>query len=83
MVAEADPNFRQLSNRPMAYVFSNGRMFYDPVPLYGQPFITDDFGTVMTDDFGTKIRADDGTATTTSTSSGFPFGSGAFGVDSF
>jgi hypothetical protein len=68
----------------MSYVFSNGRMFYDPLPLYGTPFITDDFGTIMVDDFGNQMRGDDGTAgTSTSTGTGFPFGSGAFGVDSF
>lgn len=82
MVQEADPNFRQMSNRPMAYVFSNGRMFYDRLPLYGTPYITDDFGTVIVDDSGTKIRADDGTSTT-GTSTGFVFGTGAFGIDSF
>ena len=88
LVQEADPNYRQMSNRPMAYVFSNGRMFYDPVPLYGTPFITDDFGTNIVDDYGTKIQADtgyvaQGTGTGTSTTTGFPFGQGAFGVDSF
>lgn len=81
MCFEADPDFRRLSLRPWVYEFSNGRRFVEAQPVYGTTGITDDFGTVITDDFGTPIQSD--TATSTSTSGGFPFGTGAFGVTGF
>ena len=80
MVLEADPNFRQLSLRPWVYEFSSGRLFVESLPVYGSLGITDDFGTPIRDDFGTAIQSDS-TATTTST--GFPFGTGAFGETGF
>jgi hypothetical protein len=58
MVAEADPGFRRLSNQPWGYEFSNGRRFYDPVPLYGDKVIRDDFGNAIMDDSGDTIRSD-------------------------
>lgn len=80
MCLEADPNFRQLSLRPWTYEFSNGRLFVESLPVYGSYGITDDFGNVITDDFGTPIQSD---SSTTPTTGGFPFGTGAFGVTGF
>ncbi len=82
LVLEADPEFRQLSNRPMAYIFSEGRVFYDPMPLYGTPYMTDEFGNIMTDEFGNKMRADV-PGTQTGTATGFVFGTSIFGKDPF
>jgi hypothetical protein len=58
MVAEADPGFRRASNQPWGYEFSNMRRFYDPVPLYGDGIIRDDFGTPIKDDSGNVIMSD-------------------------
>jgi hypothetical protein len=75
---EADPDFRALSNRPVAYRFSSGRTFYQPMPVYGSPAIMSDAGGPITDDAGTVIQSDQ-----TTTPTGFPFGSGKFGTDHF
>jgi len=90
MCLQADPDFRPLSLRPWIYEFSNGRLFIQPLPVYGTPYITDDYGNVITDDYGTPIQADSGqiqtgtgTATGTATQTGFPFGQGAFGTTPF
>lgn len=58
LVLEADPGWRRASNQPWAFEFSNGRRFYDPVPLYGSGKITDDFGTQIVDDDGNAIQSD-------------------------
>lgn len=34
MVQEADPVWQQDYRRPWVYEFSNGRLFYAPLPLY-------------------------------------------------
>jgi hypothetical protein len=34
-VLEADPGYQRLSLQPWVYEFSNGRLFIDPLPLYG------------------------------------------------
>lgn len=80
MCLEADPSFHQLSLRPWVYEFSNGRLFIEALPVYGSYGIVDDFGTAITDDSGTQIQSDQGTASSTE---GFPFGTGAFGVTGF
>lgn len=81
MCQQADPNFRQLSLRPWVYEFSNGRLFVQTLPVYGQPGFTDDVGTLIRDDFGNIIQGD--TQTGTSTSTGFIFGTSGFGTDPF
>jgi len=35
IVLEADPNWRALSLQPVAYEFTNGRLFVQPVDPYG------------------------------------------------
>lgn len=81
MCLEADPNLLRLSQRPWVYQFSNGRLFVQGQPVYGQTGITDDFGNVITDDFGTPIQSDGGAGGTSG--GGFPFGTGAFGETGF
>lgn len=84
LVLEADPGFRRASNQPWGYEFSNGRRFYDPVPLYGSAFMQDDSGIQMRDDSGTPMQSDGGAATTPETpTTGFPFGEGTFGENTF
>lgn len=34
LVLEADPDWQQMSKRPLTYVMSNGRRFYGPFPEY-------------------------------------------------
>lgn len=83
MVIAADPDYRRLSLQPWVYEFSNARLFVDAVPLYGSPFMIDDFGNIMRDESGNPMRDDSQVATGTSTSSGFPFGTGQFGTTGF
>lgn len=82
MCMESDPDFRRLSLRPWIYEFSNGRLFIESIPVYGSTGITDDFGTPITDDFGNQIQSDGGSGDQPSTT-GFPFGEGAFGQTGF
>ena len=79
---EQDPNLHTGALRPWVYQFSNNRRFYERNPVYSGAGITDDSGTFIVDDFGNKIVGDSG-QTATSTTGGFPFGTGAFGTDSF
>lgn len=41
MVREADPSFARQSLQPVAYDFSNGRLFVDSLPLYDYGFISE------------------------------------------
>jgi len=41
-VLEADPAYQRLSLQPWCYEFSNGRLFVDPLPLYGTFDIVDE-----------------------------------------
>lgn len=82
MCMESDPDYRRLSLRPWIYEFSNGRLFIESLPVYGQTGIIDDSGNAITDDFGTQIQSDGGSGQP-SEGSGFPFGEGAFGQTGF
>lgn len=87
MCMESDPDFRRLSLRPWTYEFSNGRLFIESIPVYGQTGLTDDFGQAITDDFGTQIQSDGGdngvAPPPSEGGTGFPFGEGAFGQTGF
>ena len=78
---EQDPNLHTGALRPWVYQFSNNRRFYERNPVYLPPGITDDSGSFIVDDFGNRIQSDNQSGA--SKTPGFPFGSGAFGTDSF
>jgi hypothetical protein len=59
-VRASDPSFTRLSLQPWVYEFSSGRLFIDPLPLYGN-YPTDDGwidsdGNPMFDDEGNRMR---------------------------
>jgi hypothetical protein len=60
MVRVSDPGFTRLSLQPWVYEFSNGRLFVDPLPLYGNPPADDGWidsdGNPMYDNAGNRMR---------------------------
>ena len=81
MCMQSDPDFRILSLKPWVYEFSNGRLFIQTLPVYGNFGISDDTGTLMRDDFGNIMQSDQQTAA--GVQQGFIFGTSGFGTDSF
>lgn len=60
MVHEADADFQQESLRPVTYIFSNGRKFRDPNPLYSVDVLnigglTDENANILFDQDGNPL----------------------------
>jgi hypothetical protein len=56
-VREADPGYTRLSLQPWTLEFSNGRLFVDPLPLYGDTIDWfDSSGGQMLDDAGNTMQ---------------------------